>query len=108
MSSPLSIIRLDWRHHSLFSSWRNDASATRPYRSRVSRLNFARRNSMRVLITGAGGFIGSNLVQALQTAGHLTNRDGTPQVIERMLLVDSCLPSRPDNTCEHIQGDISD
>lgn len=63
---------------------------------------------MRVLITGAGGFIGSRLVQALQGAGHLTNRNGVSQAIERMLLVDSCLPNHPDTRCEQIQGDISD
>ncbi len=69
---------------------------------------FARRNDMRVLITGAGGFIGSNLVRALLGTGQLTDRQGSPRQIDRVLLVDSHLPNGADRRLERIQGDISD
>ncbi|MGL4556805.1 MAG: NAD-dependent epimerase/dehydratase family protein, partial [Afipia sp.] len=62
---------------------------------------------MRVVITGAGGFIGSNLTRALLNAGRLADRHGTPRRIDRMLLVDSHLPDFADDRVEQVQGDIS-
>lgn len=63
---------------------------------------------MRVVITGAGGFIGSNLTRTLLNAGRLADRHGTPRRIDRMLLVDSHLPDFADDRVEQVQGDISD
>jgi D-erythronate 2-dehydrogenase len=63
---------------------------------------------MRILITGAGGFIGSNLVRAMLGTGKLIDRHGTPRPIDRILLVDSYFPSGSDSRIDRIQGDISD
>jgi nucleoside-diphosphate-sugar epimerase len=63
---------------------------------------------MRILITGAGGFIGSNLVRAMLGTGKLIDRHGTPRTIDRILLVDSYFPSGSDSRIDRIQGDISD
>lgn len=43
---------------------------------------------MRVLVTGAGGFIGRRLVTRLVEQGKLADADGTPRAITELLLVD--------------------
>lgn len=53
---------------------------------------------MRVVITGAGGFIGSTLVQALLEQGALTTPDGRTEALTELALIDICeqeLPAHP-------------
>lgn len=63
---------------------------------------------MRILISGAGGFIGSTLTRSLLNAGRLKDRQGRLRDIDRILVVDSHLPFSSDIRLEHIRGDISD
>ena len=62
---------------------------------------------MRVLITGAGGFIGKVLTRHLLSGTELLDRGGTAQQIERILLVDTYLPEARDTRVDYLHGDIS-
>ncbi|WPO38922.1 NAD-dependent epimerase/dehydratase family protein [Tardiphaga sp. 42S5] len=61
---------------------------------------------MRVLITGAGGFIGRTLTSVLLQAGALTNAAGISETIEELLLLDTHLPPASDPRVRHLQADI--
>ena len=50
---------------------------------------------MKVLVTGAGGFLGRRLVNALLQRGALREPDGRVDAIDRVILVDIALPSTP-------------
>ncbi|HEY6241539.1 MAG TPA: D-erythronate dehydrogenase [Burkholderiales bacterium] len=65
---------------------------------------------MRVLITGGGGFIGFRLAKALLVRGTLADRNGAPQKIARVVLVDQAFPANlpKDPRLETLAGDISD
>ncbi|MDB5619165.1 NAD-dependent epimerase/dehydratase family protein [Tardiphaga sp.] len=62
---------------------------------------------MRVLITGAGGFIGTALTRALLQSGQLTNRAGERQAIDEILLLDTHLPACADPRLKPLQADIA-
>ena len=62
---------------------------------------------MRVLITGAGGFIGKVLTRHLLSGTELLDRGGTARQIERILLVDTYLPEARDTRVDYLHGDIS-
>jgi nucleoside-diphosphate-sugar epimerase len=62
---------------------------------------------MRVLITGAGGFIGHNLTHALLREGQLTDRYGQPRPIGEIVILDSRLtPLQDDMTSPHALAKI--
>lgn len=63
---------------------------------------------MRVLITGAGGFIGTTLTAALLKSGTLTNAKGEAEAIDEILLLDTHLPDLADKRLTAMQADISD
>ena len=63
---------------------------------------------MRVLITGAGGFIGTTLTAALLQSGALKNAKGDSETIDEILLLDTHLPPTSDPRLRRMQADISD
>ena len=64
---------------------------------------------MKVLITGAAGFLGQLLAQQLLATGHLIGPDGAPQTIDELLLVDIA-PAQDfgDPRVRIVTGDISE
>jgi nucleoside-diphosphate-sugar epimerase len=62
---------------------------------------------MRILITGAGGFIGRTMTRVLLENGHLRNRAGEAESIEQILLLDTHLPPCSDRRLTPLQGDIT-
>jgi D-erythronate 2-dehydrogenase len=66
---------------------------------------------MRVLVTGAGGFIGRALTEALLDAGQLTNASGGKAPITELFLADRvaiATPSHPRVALHAMQGDLVD
>jgi nucleoside-diphosphate-sugar epimerase len=63
---------------------------------------------MKVIITGGGGFLGSQLGRKLLERGTLTGPSGGPEPIEELVLLDAFFRAPPaDPRVRQIQGDIS-
>ncbi len=64
---------------------------------------------MKVIITGGGGFLGSQLCSKLLQSGHLTGPSGAPEAIHEIVLLDSHFhaPSN-DPRVRQVTGDVSD
>lgn len=64
---------------------------------------------MKVIITGGGGFLGSQLCQRLLHRGSLTGPSNKPEVIREIILFDAFFPRSPDDPrIKQVTGDISD
>lgn len=64
---------------------------------------------MKVIITGGGGFLGSQLANKIAKRGELTGHSGSPEPIEEIILLDAHF-ARPaaDPKIRQIQGNVSD
>lgn len=62
---------------------------------------------MRILITGADGFIGRTLTAALLREDRLASRDGSSERIKEILLLDAHLPAISDSGLKPLQGDLT-
>ncbi|MGB0579119.1 MAG: NAD-dependent epimerase/dehydratase family protein [Limisphaerales bacterium] len=64
---------------------------------------------MKVIITGGGGFLGSQLANKLAERGELTGHSGNPEPIEEIILLDARFAvSATDPRISQIQGNVSD
>ena len=68
---------------------------------------------MRILITGGGGFLGSQLAQKLLVRGTLTGPSGAPEPLTEIILLDAAFarpaaPAPPTIRVTQFTGDISD
>jgi len=63
---------------------------------------------MKVVITGGGGFLGSQLAEALLARGELTGGSGEPEPVEELVLLDTHFGRQPeDSRVRHLEGDVS-
>ena len=64
---------------------------------------------MKVIITGGGGFLGSQLATKILDKGTLTGPSGEQETIEQMVLIDAHFPAlQTDERIQEIIGDISE
>ena len=64
---------------------------------------------MKVIITGGGGFLGSQLCSRLLDRGHLTGPEGNLEPIEQIVLLDAAFHVTPnDPRVIQVMGDVSD
>lgn len=64
---------------------------------------------MKVVITGGGGFLGSQLCEKILQLGSLTGQDGQQRPVEQIVLLDARFPNvHPNSIVQQVVGDISD
>src|SRR5688500_749290 len=80
-----------------------------PYRAGALCKSGPLETSMKVIITGGGGFLGSQLAQKLLERGSLTGPSGRTEAIREIVLFDTHFP-RPatDPRIQPMTGDMSD
>ena len=62
---------------------------------------------MRILITGAGGFIGQTLTRELLQQGKLVNAGGEAEAIAEIMVLDTHLPAIEDSRLKPLQADLA-
>ena len=64
---------------------------------------------MKVIITGGGGFLGSQLAEALLARGELTGASGNTEPIKQLVLLDARFGKQLEDTrVQQLKGDVSD